>query len=526
MAVDTDAHTFLDVARSSVFILCSLCILRRTRVLGPDDRETTMRMLPFLLLLAGATLAAPAAALELQPCRIDAGTMTDTAKARCGTLVRPENPDDPAGRTISLSVALVPALNVEPLPDPLVLFAGGPGQSAIDAYLQMRQAFEPIRRDRHILLVDQRGTGRSNPLDCPFPDDPEIMAGAWNPDDIVPYAERCLESLDADVRYYTTSVAVDDLDAVRAALGFETLNLWGGSYGTRVALHYLRQYPERARSVILDGVLPADEVLGPAIAVDAQSSLDLLFDRCAESPSCNATFPALRETFGALRGRLADAPVTVPVAHPRTGVLVEQQLTGDALAGIVRMSSYAPTTRALLPLMISEAAAGRYTMLAAQAAMIETQVEGLLAMGMHNSVVCAEDAPRFAEARVDDVAYARTYIGAMQLDALAAICGIWPRGPVDDGFGTPVVSDVPVLLLSGEVDPVTPPANADHAAQTLSVSRHIVAPGQGHIISGTGCVPSLLETFVTTRDPGALDTACVERLAATPFFVSNIGPTP
>lgn len=484
----------------------------------------TLTTMVTMAALAGAP--SPAAALELEPCRIDAGPAVDTAKALCGTFERPEDPGAPDGRTIELAVALVPALNVEALPDPLVFFAGGPGQSAIDAYLMMRPAFEPIRRDRSILLVDQRGTGRSNKLDCPEPEDGDMMSGGWDPDEIVAYTEACLAQLDGDARFYTTSVAVDDLDAVRAALGFEQLNLWGGSYGTRVALHYLRKYPEHTRSVIIDGVVPADVLLGPSLATDAQASLEQLFERCAASADCSAAFPDLEATFDSLRRQLAETPVQLSAPHPRSGAPVDLTLTDDVLAGVVRMSSYAPTSRALLPLMISEAAEGRYTMLAAQAALIESQFEGMLAIGMHNSVVCSEDAPRFAARDIDDDALADTYIGREQLDALVAICSVWPRGPVDEGFGDAVASDAPVLVLSGEVDPVTPPANGAHAAETLTNSRHIVAPGQGHIVSALGCMPRLLGEFVDGLDPAALDASCMQRLGATPFFVGTVGPTP
>ncbi len=489
-------------------------------------RSPTKTLTLIATLAALAAAAPPASALELEPCRIDAGPALDTTKALCGTFERAENPDAPDGRKIALSVALVPALNVEALPDPLVFLAGGPGQSAIDSYLAMPSAFEQIRRDRPILLVDQRGTGRSNRLDCPLPENGDLSTGDWDPEEMLAYTRDCLESLDGDPRFYTTSVAVDDLDAVRAELGIEQLNLWGGSYGTRVALHYLRKYPEQTRSVIIDGVIPGDELLGPAIATDAQASLDFLFDRCAETADCNEAFPNLADTFDALRQQLDDTPVTLSVAHPTNGELVELNLRKDTLTGVVRMSTYSPTTRALLPLMISEAAQGRYTMLAAQAALIETQFQSLLAMGMHNSVVCSEDAPSFAERDVDDAMLDATYIGKDQLEALELMCSIWPRGPVDEGFNEAVVSDVPVLVLSGEVDPVTPPSNGDKAAQTLSTSRHIVAPGQGHIISALGCMPRLLGEFVNGLDPAAIDDTCMQRLGATPFFVGTVGPTP
>ncbi|MEO1320539.1 MAG: alpha/beta hydrolase, partial [Pseudomonadota bacterium] len=219
-------------------------------------------------------------------------------------------------------------------------------------------------------------------------------------------------------------------------------------------------------------------------------------------------------------------PVTLRVAHPQTGAMRDQTINDSMLAAVVRMSSYSPATRALLPLMINEAVQGRFGMLASQASLIETQFDGLLALGMHNSVVCSEDAPLYDEADIDREALANTYLGDVQIEGLNAMCDGWPRGPVDPDNGKAIVSDVPTLILSGQYDPVTPPENGDKAAKTLSVSRHIVAPGQGHIISATGCVPRLLGEFVNTLDPEALDAGCVDRLGPTPFFVSTIGPTP
>lgn len=480
--------------------------------------------LPAWAVSALFALSATAGAFELAPCRIDAGSAFDTAKAECGTFEIAENPDDPDGTRIGLHVAVIPSLNVEPLNDPLVLLAGGPGQSAIDSYLMMGSAFELVRRDRPILLVDQRGTGRSNPLTCPEMDI-ESVTGEVDMDEARRLTEDCLRQLSGDPRFYTTSVAVDDLDAVRAALGYEQLNLWGGSYGSRVALHYLRTYPQHTRSAIIDGVVPADLLLGPGIAIDAQASLDLLFDRCAEDAACSGAFGDLRESFASLRARIKDAPVSLTIAHPRNGEQLEQKITDEVLAGVIRLSSYAPTSRALLPLMIHEAANGRFQMLAAQSALITEDFEGVLAVGMHNAVVCTEDAPYFSRV-IDTSELANTYMGELQFEYLKEICAVWPAGVIDDGFNEPVASDVPVLVLSGEVDPVTPPEYGERAAATLSRSRHIVAPKQGHIVSPHGCMPQLVGKFVDELDPAAIDADCVERMGDTPIFVSPVGPTP
>ncbi|MEM8548281.1 MAG: alpha/beta hydrolase, partial [Pseudomonadota bacterium] len=371
--------------------------------------------------------------------------------------------------------------------------------------------------------VDQRGTGSSNKMSCPELAD-EDFGQDFDAAVVQRLTRECLEQLPGDPRFYTTSVAVQDLDAVRAALGFEQLNLWGGSYGTRVALHYLRRYPEHVRSVIIDGVAPSDDVLGPDIAIDAQQSVEAAFDRCAESPACAAEYGDLGETLRDLRARLTAAPVEATVLHPRTGALETETMTDELLAGVVRLSAYKPLTRALLPTLIQRAHDGDYTMLAAQGLLLADSFADAMAVGMHNAVVCTEDAPFFpdtAPAALDD-----TFMGRFQLDYLIASCDVWPAGVIDDDFKDPVTSDTPVLILSGEFDPVTPPANGEAALATLSNARHLVASQQGHIVSGVGCMPRLLDEFVTTLDLTALDASCLDRVGGMPFFLNAIGPTP
>ena len=489
------------------------------------------RQFTIILAIVGAVICGPVksqqsdSVLELTPCRIDAGPAIPTSKARCGSFERPENPDDPNGAKIELRVAVIPALAVEPAADPLVFFAGGPGQGAIDSYLTLRGAFEAIRQKRDILLVDQRGTGQSNQLQCPTPSEDEVERG-FDLELAGKLATECLDSLPGDPRFYTTSVAVDDLDAVRSALGIETLNLWGGSYGTRVALHYLKKYPENTRSVIIDGVIAADQLLGPDLSIAAEASLQQMFSRCQEDSACNERYPALETTFDDLMASLRETPTIVSLAHPRTGEIIEQRIGYEELMGVVRLATYQPLMRAMLPLMISEASNDRFQMIAANTTMLNESFPEMMAMGMHNAVACSEDAPLFSDD--DGLAELRkeSYMGDIQFEYLRAVCNVWPAGVVDANFHEPVTSDKPVLLLSGEFDPVTPPANATRALETLSNAKHIVAPEQGHIISSLGCMPKLIGKFVDTADPTAIDAECVERLRGTAFFTSPTGPTP
>ena len=473
-----------------------------------------------LSLLASSTSAAPDALL-LEPCHVTDPAGVLGVDAECGKYTVPENRAQPADRTIELSVVRVPALTGKPAKSAFTVIQGGPGGSSIDLYLSLSFAFEGIRRERDILLVDQRGTGRSAPLRCPS-SDALSLEGELTPARIRTETMRCLDGFDADPRFYTTSIAVLDLDNVRSALGYEQLDLYGASYGTRVALHYLRRFPDRVRTLTIDGVTPVDWILGPTIALDAQASLELLFSRCAEAPACADRFGDLGATFARLRASLEGIDSTVSLRDPLTGKADEIEFGSDELAVAVRMLSYQPETRALLPVLIDAAAAGDLAPIAGQALMVMKSLEATLALGMHNAVVCSEDAPFYNA----PPSAADTYLGAQQLELLKATCDVWPVGEMDADFHDRFTSDVPALVLSGTDDPVTPPQNGHAAARDLTNAIDLVGDGQGHGIVMRGCMPRLLDEFVKTADAKSLDVTCVEQFGPTPIFTSFTGAEP
>lgn len=463
--------------------------------------------------------------VQLEPCRIsDFDGLTSTA-ARCGTLSVPEDPQDAEGPRIELAIAVVPAVATRAKPDPLVLIAGGPGQGSIQTYAPMLGMFAGVRRERDLVLVDQRGTGASNRLDCAMPDD-ALESGDFAPGELAALARECLAKLPGRPQFYTTSIAVRDLDAVRAALGYAQVNLYGGSYGTRVAQHYARRFPERTRTVVLDGIVPPTLALGPSIAIESQRALDGVFERCAADPACNERFPALPEQFARLDARLRAGPVPVTLADPVTGESRSVEVTRTHLLTMARMLVYSPGTASLLPLLVHEAASrGDYGPLAAQAEMLGAELESMIAMGMHNSVTCAEDAPRFAGA-VDRAALEATAMGTLMLDAMEAICGVWPRGPVDADFAEQLHSAVPALLLSGEFDPATPASYGEEAAKGFTNGLHVVVPGQGHGVTRLPCLQRIVRQFVDAGSAAALDVACVSQIQPAPFFLSFSGSAP
>lgn len=464
------------------------------------------------------------APLELSACRISAGPAFPGIKARCGTMLRPENPADPASVEIEIRVAVVPALNLQPESDPLVPLAGGPGQGAIQFYSAYAAAFEPVRRNRDILLVDQRGTGSSSRMDCPVDDD--LIEGQYSKEQTLAFTHACLAGLSHDPRYFTTSVAVTDLEAVRTALGYPRLNLYGSSYGTRVAQHYARRYPEATRSIVLDGVVPPQLALGPEIATEAQRALDDILARCAEDAACDERFPDIAGAFGRVKAALGDAAIAVELPNPVTGRLESVDFGRNEFAAAIRLLAYHPNSIALVPLLVHEAVNGNYRPLAAQFQMTLAAMNDSLALGMHNAVVCTEDVPFYTNAAISYGEIEASYIGLFQLEALETICSAWPDGPIDADFKQPLATDIPALLLSGDADPITPPRYAELAMVDLARSRHLVGKLQGHGQVTVGCMPKLLEQFITTADPDAIDAGCLERSFVMPFFLDYSGPQP
>ena len=492
-----------------------------------------MNTTPLIARLAAATLIAPflcaAAAhadtgLTLEDCRINDSSGIRSVTARCGSLRVPENYAEPDGRQIDLFVALVPALSQKPAATPFTVIAGGPGAASTEFYTAYAGAFSRIQRNHDIVLIDQRGTGRSNALDCPVPE--ELDTAEWSLELVRESTRECLASIEADVRQYTTSVAVRDLDRLREALGYEQLNVYGSSYGTRVAQHYMRRYPERTRTVILDGVLPAADSVGPAIAIDAQTALDSIMARCAEDPDCSRHFPDLGASLDQLRQRLRAGPVEVAMQDPSSGEPETFGFSEMDLVIALRLMSYHPDSVALMPLLIDAAARGNMAPLAAQSRMAQQDLSEALSFGMHNAVVCTEDAPFYAELDIDRAALEQTYLGATQFDTLVEICTIWGPGVIDDDLKSTATGPTPVLVLSGSADPITPPDNGERVADALDNALHIVGNGQGHGLAAVGCMPQLMADFVASGSVAGLDPSCMEKQGPSPFFVNFSGPTP
>lgn len=474
------------------------------------------------LAAAGAHAAATdrEAALGMETCELVVPGTPLSVVGQCGWLEVAENPAEPEGRRIDVRVARIPARGRVVEPDPLVFFAGGPGQAATESWPVVAFALRKVNENRDILLVDQRGTGQSNPLKCPQIELEEALAADW--DALARSTRECLASLDGDPRFYTTTIAMHDIDAARAALGYEKVNLYGGSYGTRAAQVYLRLFPDRVRTVVLDGVVPQTLALGSEHAAKLDQSIYRVLTACDEDPDCGEAFPDSGSKLSELAAMLAQHPVQVALEHPNSGEPLSLTFDRDVLASSLRFLSYSSDTQAMLPLLIDEAhGERRFDRLASQMLIAASGLQQMISQGMELSVMCAEDYPWFPQREPNDY-----LMGELMTRAVEIQCGIWPRGSVPEGFHDPVSAEVPVLLLSGELDPVTPPEYGDAVAAHFPRAMHLVAPGQGHIVSTRGCMGELVSQFIIAADFTALDTACMSEMQATPYFISLTGPKP
>ncbi|MDP9088574.1 MAG: alpha/beta hydrolase [Pseudomonadota bacterium] len=471
---------------------------------------------------APASEAAPA--LPLKECRLEHPLRLTSIPARCGTLRVPLDREHPRAGSIDLKLAVVPALNRRSSEPPLFLLAGGPGQSALQVYVAFSGAFARVNRNHAIVLLDQRGTGSSSAQSCDYPED-------WQePVDPIPALRKatldCIAKLGQQVRFYTTSIAVRDLDEARAALGYEQIDLYGASYGTRVAQLYMRRYPARVHAVILDGVTYAQQLIGLDTPEDGENALHLIMARCRQAPDCAATYPELQKDLDSLLTRFGAQKVMVTIDDPNSGLPMDLEFNHRILGAALRFLSYSAMQASLLPALIHQASTSKLRPLASQSVMNSRQIGDQLASGMQYSVICSEDEPFFAAAKIDRAALAKTYQGTDLIDSLHEICRLWPRGPVDADLHEPLHSDIPTLLLSGEADPVTPPADAERAAMGLTHHRHLILQGEGHGQLATGCVPRLMADFLDNPAPDQLDASCLERHTPEPFFLSMTGPAP
>jgi len=497
--------------------------IKQSKAMSVSKSISLRKLIPYLLfqsiLLVTACATTPDTAtssLALTDCTLSSSGMPLEVSAKCGMLEVLENPSNPQGRKINLNVAVVPAISRSAEAEPLFVLAGGPGQSIVEVFPAMYSSLYRIHEKRDIVLVDQRGTGKSNPLRCLDSNDESV-----DDEQAIALLKECPKTLDADLNYYTTDLAMRDLDQVRAALGYQSINLYGVSYGTRAALTYLKMYPKQVRSVVLDAVVDPAFVLYQDAAQDGQKSLDFFLSRCEADKDCASAYPKLREELDSILQDLDKTPAVITIPHPNTANPLELTVSKAFFTSMIFNTLYSPDLVALLPLSIHQAYTEKnYVPLIAQAYLLDGGVYD----GMFYAVTCSEDAPLLSPVEAKK-AGAESVFGDRTLDFIE-VCNAWTKGNAPPVLRAPVSSDVPVLILSGEADPITPPWHAEHLSKSLPNSLHLIFKGMGHGNITTECATKIMDNFIEGATIKGLDTSCVKAVTPPPFFVDFSGPQP
>jgi pimeloyl-ACP methyl ester carboxylesterase len=481
----------------------------------------------FALLYSASALAAPPAAAAAASAA-SAGTSAAAKPAarnchlpgaeetlRCLSIPVPLDYAAPAAAGLKLHVTVAPAFREPARPDPLFVLAGGPGQAGSDVLPLLSAAFKRVRATRDIVFIDQRGTGLSGKLDCETPPNEEMLSDA----EIEAGLRRCIGSKPAPFAAYTTAAAARDIEQVRRALGYGKINVWGGSYGTRLGQAYARAFPDSVRSLVLDGVAAPEQVI-PAGGRDGQAALDKLFAQCRADTACNKAYPKLRAEFDALAAR-AEAGLKLSIADPRTAQQVTFTMTGPRFLGTVHNILYSPADARRLPFLLHSAYQGRWEPFIARHNIAgDFASDASSATLLYLSVVCAEDVPRMTPALLKDDAALLTRPLADRIPGLCKLMSV-PAVP----YAEPSTIQAPALLLSGALDPVTPPRRAESAARHMRNAQQLVVANAGHGVSQLGCAPRLLREFLD-RPASPLDAKCLSEIPAPTFQLGSAGPQP
>src|SRR5215510_3308134 len=452
--------------------------------------------------------------VRLEPCNLP----VLTKDAGCGRYEVFEDRVAKTGRKISLNILVIPAISSKPAADPVFVLAGGPGQAAVGVVKAIGNYLIKLNRDRDLVFIDQRGTGESNPLVCSSPTGKEEMGRYFTEGVNIENLRECRAQLEknANLTLYTSAIAMDDLDEARAALGYEKINLFGGSYGTYAGFVYIRQHPDRVRTAILEGVTPVDAKIILPFAKGVEHSLERMFSDCATDADCSTAFPGLKTEFKDVVARLEKQPAVFESTNLLTGKRESVTLSRNVFAEQIRMMLYIPIYWRWMPLLIHEANSNNFGPFASIAHANIAGLTGQLAGGMSLSVLCAEDIPFITEEEIKTNT-AGTFYGDYRARTSSKACEQWPRAKVSASFAEPVKSDLPILMITGDLDPVAPPWLAAGAARFLPNSRHISIPNTGHHFRFE-CTDNLIAEFLSKGSAKDLDDSCVREIERPPFI--------
>lgn len=459
-----------------------------------------------------AHATAAVSSLSLQPCTLPG----IAGEVRCGTYEVFENRQAKSGRTIKLRVVVLKALSRTPLPDPIFFLHGGPGAAATGMVgLGQKGILAPSRQDRDLIFVDQRGTGDSNPLNCDIGDSPDnlqVFFGELFPEEKVRDCRAKLEKI-ADLKLYTTPIAMDDLDDVRSAFGYGKINLLGASYGTLAAQVYVRQHPEHVRSVFLVGVATPGIKQPLLFPRSAQHAMDLLFVDCAADELCRRAYPGLQQEFQAVLSRFNRGSVAMELVNPITKKREQVKVFRDNFVEHIRLAMYTTGSQRFVPYVIHRAFLNDYVPFEEAALRLSPGVA--IARGMYFTVTCSEGVAFITEQDIENETRS-TFVGEERVRRHMQACREWPKGEIPRSYIDSVKSDVPVLMISGEVDGSSPPWFGESAVKFLSHGRQVKIRYLGHQMEGP-CLQGIFEKFIATGSNQNLDTSCTQQIRRPPF---------
>lgn len=451
-------------------------------------------------------------------------------EADCGYLIVPQDRQDPSGVQVRIHVAVFPAATDKPAPDPVVYLEGGPGGHALEGLeFSFDDRFAPFLAQRDLIVFDQRGVGLSMPtLECQeIRDlDIELLDDLLEPEQ---YTVREIEALTAcrdrlaadgvDLTQYNSRTNAADVADLRTALGYAEWNLYGISYGTRLALTTMRDNPAGIRSIILDSTVPLQTDLISSIPATADRAFDQFFNSCAASATCAATFPNLETSFFALQDSLDAQAASIEVTDFLSGDSYPALLTGDDVIGLMFQSLYSEQLIPILPDVITDASNGDLGGLEQLASLFFTN-DRFISVGMYLAVQCNEEYPFSSVSAVEDAVNAYPEVAALfgDIEGEFEECMVWGAGTADGVEDDPVTSTLPTLILGGVFDPITPPSFGMQAAETLPNSFFFEFPGLGHGVSTAHACP-LAITLDFLEDPlSAPDAGCIDSMGAPPFL--------
>ncbi|HSU13815.1 alpha/beta hydrolase [Longimicrobium sp.] len=484
-------------------------------------RASSRLALAALALLVGraATAVAQTAdpSLNTEPCTIP----ELDGPARCGTLQVWENREARSGRRIPIRFVVIPATGAAAAKEAIVYFAGGPGETSTDEAAFTAQRLAGARDTRDLLIMDSRGTGASNPLPCEISTPGNLqsyLVEFFTPDGVA----RCAAALQprADVTRYASAPVADDLEELRAGLGYERLDLFGESYGTRTALVYLRRHPGHVRAILMFGAVPTDIRYPLTVAEDAEAAIAGVFAGCARDPGCHAAFPDPAADLRASLRRLDAGPAEATVVDPQSGGVATVRLSRERFAEALRYMAYVASTSALIPAVVNRAARGDFGPAAEEALYWRMGMVSGSSRGDYLAVTCPEDVDFVDTAEAARLARGG-WFGDWRVRDQKAACAAWPHPTLPASFADPIRSEVPVLVVNGQLDPATAPQHARRMLRGFPNGRLVMIPSAGHstygLVGADECWVALQVAFIRTADAKAVDASCMERVTRPPF---------